>query len=164
MQKKTSPLKCVGVTHCIKVPDSLEREPLPEAHPALLSHRRGPSGFLIYMSPPPKLLRRRCGVGDSRRRMTVKEPGLRMSASHPALTRHSILQPLLSSLHLKTLCPSTHVAASLMRKFHSLAGTHRFHRDTPPSGCTNREGEGIKCQSANQTAARLLLHLCSNHA
>lgn len=54
VQKKTSPLMCVPVTHCIKVPDSLEREPLPEAHPVLLSHRRGPSGFLIYMSPPHK--------------------------------------------------------------------------------------------------------------
>lgn len=47
-------LVSVRVTYCVKVPDSLEREPLPEAHPALLSHRRGPAGSLIYMSQPHK--------------------------------------------------------------------------------------------------------------
>lgn len=143
MRQKTSPPECVGVTHCIKVPDSLEREPLPEAHPA---HTGGdPPVFWIYMSPPasiialhlrlPSFFRGRARVGDSRRRMMVMEPCLRMSANHPAWSRRSTLQPPLSlrcNLKLSALPP--HVAASLMRKFHSPAAAHRFHRDTPPIG------------------------------
>lgn len=99
------------------------------------------------------------GCGDSR-----MDPSLRTSASQPACTRHSTVHPPLASLHAKTRCASTHAAPSQMRKFHSLAGMHRFHRDTPPSGCTNREEEGVKRPAANRTAAWLLLHLCSNHA
>lgn len=84
-------LVSVRVTYCVKVPDSLEREPLPEAHPALLSHRRGPAGSLIYMSQPhkspssgaTKLLQGLSREGRFRRRLTDMEPCPGMAATHP---------------------------------------------------------------------------------
>lgn len=45
---------CGCITHCIGVPDPLEGEPLPEAHPAPLSKRRKPSDCLIYITEPQK--------------------------------------------------------------------------------------------------------------
>lgn len=39
-------------THCIEVPDALEGEPLPQAHPALLSQRRKPTDCSVYISEP----------------------------------------------------------------------------------------------------------------
>lgn len=45
---------CGCITHCIGVPDPLEGEPFPEAHPAPLSKRRKPSDCLIYITEPQK--------------------------------------------------------------------------------------------------------------
>lgn len=76
-------LYLVSVTYCMKVPDALEREPLPEAHPALLSHRRGPAGSFIYMPQPHRppssgateLLQGLSGEGRVRRTDMEPSPG-----------------------------------------------------------------------------------------
>lgn len=100
-------------------------------------------------------------VRNSCRQLTRMEPCLSMpvtqssSLNYMQKNLHSVNVLYLTVLSLATSYnsalflthSSTHLADRLTRKFHSLADTHthtqlRFHSDTPPSGSSNREGEG----------------------
>lgn len=126
---------CVHITHCIEVPHSLEGEPLSQAHPVLISHRREPSAQNhtgSYENNHPHMC---TGVNNSCRQQT----GMKLCLSLPVTQSSSLgyVQRFAFSMRCISLFShllqyislshsSTHSADRLTRKFHFLtdARTH----------------------------------------
>lgn len=153
---------CVRATHCVEVPDPLEGEPLPQAHPDLLSKRSKPTAAQsTYLNHTKNTLSRwqsffRHYLGQEIH--ADSWPGwshasvthLRISLSYPS-NLYYVHVPYLAVNMLSpsyyTVFPIHTRSSALWLGSSILLQTHRqlsFHSDTPPSGNSYHEGEGTK--------------------